>query len=64
MAEAQALVLGGADERDLTQLAEYRAIGGYAALEKARGMTREKVIEEISAAALRGRGGAGFPMVW
>ena len=37
MAESQALVLAGADERDLTQLSEYRAIGGYAALEKARG---------------------------
>ena len=62
MAEAQALVLAGADDRDLTQLSEYRAIGGYAALEKARGMTREQVIEEISTATLRGRGGAGFPM--
>jgi NADH-quinone oxidoreductase subunit F len=62
VAEDQALVLLGADERDLTLLAEYRAIGGYAALEKARGMTREQVIEEISTATLRGRGGAGFPM--
>ena len=44
MADAQSLVLGGADERDLARLAEYRAIGGYAALEKARGMTREQVI--------------------
>ena len=62
MAELQQLVLAGADERDLSNLAEYRAIGGYAALEKARGMTREQVIEEISTATLRGRGGAGFPM--
>ena len=61
MAEVQ-LVLAGADERDLTKLAEYRAIGGYATLEKARGMSREAVIEEISTATLRGRGGAGFPM--
>ena len=62
MAEPEALVLAGADERDLTKLAEYRAIGGYALLEKARGMSREAVIEEISSASLRGRGGAGFPM--
>jgi NADH-quinone oxidoreductase subunit F len=62
VADVQSLVLGGADERDLTALAEYRAIGGYVALEKARGMTREQVIEEISTATLRGRGGAGFPM--
>ena len=56
------LILEGADERDLTRLDEYRAIGGYGALEKAHGMTRETVIEEISTATLRGRGGAGFPM--
>ena len=62
MAELQSLILAGADERDLARLAEYRAIGGYAALEKARGMERQAVIEEISTARLRGRGGAGFPM--
>ena len=62
MAEAQALVLAGADERDLTRLAEYQAIGGYGALAKARGLERQAVIDEISTATLRGRGGAGFPM--
>ena len=62
MVELQSLILAGADERDLARLAEYRAIGGYAALEKARGMERQTVIEEISTARLRGRGGAGFPM--
>ena len=35
--------------------------GGYAALEKALGMPREQVIEEVKASGLRGRGGAGFP---
>ena len=62
MADLQSLILAGADERDLARLAEYRAIGGYAALEKARGMERQAVIEEISTARLRGLGGAGFPM--
>jgi len=62
VAEAQALVLAGADERDLTRLAEYQAIGGYGALAKARGLERQAVIDEISTATLRGRGGAGFPM--
>ena len=33
----RSLVLAGADERDLAQLDEYRAVGGYQALEKARG---------------------------
>jgi NADH-quinone oxidoreductase subunit F len=59
---AELTVLTGADERDLTQLEEYRAIGGYGALDKARGMTPQDVIEEITNASLRGRGGAGFPM--
>jgi len=35
--------------------------GGYAALEKALGMGREQVIEEVKTSGLRGRGGAGFP---
>jgi NADH-quinone oxidoreductase subunit F len=35
--------------------------GGYRALEKALGMTRDQVIEEVKASGLRGRGGAGFP---
>jgi NADH-quinone oxidoreductase subunit F len=59
---AELTVLTGADERDLTMLDEYRATGGYGALEKARGMTPQEVIEEITNASLRGRGGAGFPM--
>jgi len=62
MAEVQQLVLGGADEHNLARLAEYKAIGGYKTLAKARGMDRQAVIDEISAAMLRGRGGAGFPM--
>jgi NADH-quinone oxidoreductase subunit F len=56
------VALAHADERDLTQLAEYEAIGGYKALRKARRMKPEKVIEELMTANLRGRGGAGFPM--
>jgi NADH-quinone oxidoreductase subunit F len=56
------LVLEGADQHDLTRLDEYRALGGYEALAKARAMTPAKVVDEISKATLRGRGGAGFPM--
>jgi NADH-quinone oxidoreductase subunit F len=59
---AELTVLTGADERDLTQLDEYRAIGGYGSLERARGMEPAALIEEITNASLRGRGGAGFPM--
>src|SRR5437763_11056923 len=61
MAERKVL-LAGADEHYLTQLAEYRAIGGHAAVEKARGMTSDALIAELEKAVLRGRGGAGFPM--
>jgi len=35
--------------------------GGYVALRKALGMTRDAIIEEVKASGLRGRGGAGFP---
>jgi NADH-quinone oxidoreductase subunit F len=56
------ILLAGADERDLTKLDEYRAVGGYAALERARQMTPDALIEELQAANVRGRGGAGFPL--
>ena len=59
---AELTVLTGADERDLTRLDEYRAVGGYRQLTRARKMDPAAVIEEISKASLRGRGGAGFPM--
>ena len=43
-------------------LEEYRAEGGYRGWEKAlREMSPDEVVEEVKAAGLRGRGGAGFP---
>ena len=62
MAAAPELLLAGAEERDLTRLDEYRAVDGYEALARARGMTPAAVVQEITDATLRGRGGAGFPM--
>ena len=56
------LLLGHAEDHDLTQLAEYEAVGGYASLRKALGMERQAVLDELVAANVRGRGGAGFPM--
>jgi NADH-quinone oxidoreductase subunit F len=56
------IVLAGARDRDLTRLKAFREVGGYATLEKARGMEPQAVVEELLAAGLRGRGGAGFPM--
>jgi NADH-quinone oxidoreductase subunit F len=55
------IVLAGADEHDLTKLADYRAVGGYAQLERVRGLPATAVIDELNAANLRGRGGAFFP---
>lgn len=41
---------------------EYIAVGGYSAVAKALfDMTPEDIVNEISEAGLRGRGGAGFP---
>ncbi|HCX64951.1 MAG TPA: NADH-quinone oxidoreductase subunit F, partial [Eubacteriaceae bacterium] len=41
---------------------EYKANGGYKAIEKClKELTQEEIIEEIKISGLRGRGGAGFP---
>jgi NADH:ubiquinone oxidoreductase subunit F (NADH-binding) len=62
VADVDVITLEHADERDLSKLSEYQAIGGYKALEKARGMEPQAIIDELIASNLRGRGGAGFPM--
>src|SRR5690242_21731732 len=56
------MLLAGADERDLTKLSEYRAIGGYEQVPKALAMSSDDLIAVLQQANLRGRGGAGFPM--
>ncbi|MFA6696726.1 MAG: NADH-ubiquinone oxidoreductase-F iron-sulfur binding region domain-containing protein, partial [Sphaerochaeta sp.] len=56
------LVLRDAGIIDPTNIAEYVAVGGYRALEKALfTMNRESVLGEVKSSKLRGRGGAGFP---
>src|SRR5215211_5759810 len=55
------LVLEHADERDLTKLSEYEAVGGYRSLRTALELDRDALIEQLLASGLRGRGGAGFP---
>ncbi len=55
------LVLSNCGEIDPESIDEYIGAGGYQALGKALGsMTPDEVIEEITNAGLRGRGGAGF----
>jgi NADH-quinone oxidoreductase subunit F len=62
VASSPDLLTAGTEDRDLTRLDEYRAVGGYDALARARTLEPQAVIDEITAATLRGRGGAGFPM--
>jgi NADH-quinone oxidoreductase subunit F len=45
----------------VSSLADYRARGGGAGLERARELGPEQTIQEVTLARLRGRGGAGFP---
>ena len=46
---------------DPTDLDSYRAAGGYAALRRALAAGPERVLREVTDAALTGRGGAAFP---
>ena len=55
-------VLANCGRIDPTNIEDYIAAGGYQAIVKVlSGMTPEQVIDEVTAAKLRGRGGAGFP---
>ena len=47
------LFLAGTEDHDLRRLSEYREVGGYAALEKARAMEPQAVMGEITGATLR-----------
>ena len=56
------VVLENCGRLDATSIAEYLALGGYSALEKALfEMTPEDVLHEVEISNLRGRGGGGFP---
>lgn len=54
------------DKEEFRGLDGYKKHGGYAVLPKALKMEPKAIIEEVKAAGLRGRGGAGFPtgMKW
>jgi NADH-quinone oxidoreductase subunit F len=55
------VVLEGAEQGPLTNIDDYRAAGGFAALERARALDPAAVVQEILDSGLRGRGGAFFP---
>ncbi len=54
------------DKKEYRSLEGYKKHGGYEQLPKALKMEAAKIIDEVKAAGLRGRGGAGFPcgMKW
>lgn len=55
------IVLRDAGLIDPESILDYLAVGGYKALAKALKMQPVEVVNEVMAAKLRGRGGAGFP---
>ncbi|MCF8129138.1 MAG: NADH-quinone oxidoreductase subunit F [Deltaproteobacteria bacterium] len=55
------LVMKKCGRVDPEEIDDYLAHGGYGALVKALQSSPEEIIEEVKAAGLRGRGGAGFP---
>ncbi|MEX1003785.1 MAG: NADH-ubiquinone oxidoreductase-F iron-sulfur binding region domain-containing protein [Acidimicrobiia bacterium] len=54
-------LLGRVGTVDPSSLDAYRSSGGYLALARALELGADRVIDEITAANLRGRGGAAFP---
>ncbi len=54
-------LLSRVDVVDPSSLDDYRALGGFVALERARRIGRAAVIDEVAASGLVGRGGAAFP---
>ncbi|MDW8337913.1 MAG: NADH-quinone oxidoreductase subunit NuoF [Thermoleophilia bacterium] len=61
MAGRPELVFAGTDGGAVTEIDDYVARGGFAALAKARAMDPDEVIAAVEASGLRGRGGAFFP---
>lgn len=58
----QRIIFGNNGIIDPTSIDDYIAVDGYSALEKALfDLKSKKIIDEIKAAGLRGRGGGGFP---
>jgi NADH-quinone oxidoreductase subunit F len=59
--EVPRIITSRFDDQDGHTLDRYEATGGYQALRKALGMAPAAVFDEVKAASLLGRGGAGFP---
>ncbi len=61
MAAYEPVLLRNRGVEGSTSLKVYESRGGYQSFKKAIKMTPDELIEEVKAANLRGRGGAGFP---
>ena len=61
MPEHPQIVFAGTNGGELTRIEDYEAVGGFAALWRARAMAPDDVIAELETSGLRGRGGAFFP---
>jgi NADH-quinone oxidoreductase subunit F len=61
LTDAAPIVTARLRYQDSHTLERYLATGGYDGLRKALGMESEQVAEQVNAASLLGRGGAGFP---
>ena len=61
MGKHRQIFLENIHEPDLYTIAGYERFGGYQALRKAVTMEPQKIIDEVKASGLRGRGGAAFP---
>jgi NADH-quinone oxidoreductase subunit F len=61
MSDALPLTGRARPDRRPHNLAEWRDLGGYAAVAQGLAGTAEAIVDAVEAAALNGRGGAGFP---
>jgi NADH-quinone oxidoreductase subunit F len=59
--EVPKIITSRFDQPDAHTLAGYRRTGGYKGLEAALAKTPQQVADDVKAASLLGRGGAGFP---
>ncbi len=61
LAAQNRVIFARAGELDPLSFEDYRARGGFRALERSRELGAARVVETIRKSGLRGRGGAGFP---
>ena len=61
IAHQQRLTFARAGKTRPLSLEDYAVTGGWAGLTRARSLSPEQLIEEVTQSGLRGRGGAGFP---